>query len=499
MPDDEPPLGLPKPGTAPTFGPSTSGVDRALARARHRRASRGLAMALAVLVVPVAAIFLLPGDPQDESLRTARTPGAGPTPSDEPVAPPISMAPATPSAAAPTPGATAAPAAVTPTGPADPKQVVGPGVVRTDSSPEPSPDSGGTPDSKTGVDDRAKTLRLFLQAPTGPGGAGDSYTSGAAKYWENRTVKGYRVLAETFGGVQGGTTACDTKAKEGFLITAAPQLAGEQVQSCAGSDGLVRGHTPYLSTGVTENGLSGVKSYFATSLTYRNQAKLVIKMAAAGDYLTTGNGKGWAVVVSNTPNFLDGEQAIVAALKAAGEEVTVLRTPTTGADAGTVANQLREGQFESVYYLGQPLFFVELTGRVGCPAYCPQWAGVGVSMGANSIGAQACNVTGRAYKGEFLSPYPGLDKAAELAPGVSFKDDVEFSTYGSMQVLNQMLNAVPGPSFTREAFTGAASGRIFPGRIFPKLDFSRSRFGGTQAYALRMDCRQGQHVTAGLF
>ena len=505
MSEDESPPGLPRPGAAPRFEPTASGADSALARARHRRTSRALSLALAALVLPVAAMFLLPGGRQDDSLRSARTPSTGPTPSVVEVVPPDATAVASPDAAAPSgpAAATPAPAPAQPPSVAAPKQMAaGPaaGAGATDPSPDASPDSGGTPDSKAGVDDRAKTLRLFLQTPGTAGAAGDSYTSGAAKYWRNRTVKGYRVMAEAFSATQSATgSACDAKAKEGFLIAAVPQLAAEQIQACAGSDVMVRGNAPYLSTGVTDDGLSRLNNYFATSLTYRQQGKLVVEMAKRGNYLKPKNGKGWALVISDTPAFLDAEEGFLAAMKPTGVPVKVIRTPRTGADSTRVASQLREGQYESVYFLGQPLFFVELTGKVGCPAYCPQWAGVGVSMGANSIGTPACNVTGGNYKGEFLSPYPGLDKAAELAPGVSFKDDVEFSVYGSMQILDQMLKTVPGPSFNRESFIDALNGRAFPGGIFPKVDFGQSRFGGTQAYALRMDCGEGQHVTAGLY
>ncbi len=361
------------------------------------------------------------------------------------------------------------------------------------------------PDSKIGIDDKAKTIKIFLHGPlTGAGVPQDSFKSGTPKYWDNngkpRLIKGYRVIAEAFDDkYQPGPAvkACNAKAKEGFLIVGG--AGTDQIQACARSSVLARGNVPYLSAGVTENGLGGLKNYFATSLTYPKQARLVIDMAKKGGYLAPKNGKGWAIVISNTPNFLDAEQAIVGALQKAGQKATVIRTPKTGADSTTVANQLREGQFESVYFLGQPLFFIELVGKVGCPAYCPQWAGVGVSMGVNSVHGLACRGAGNQYKGEFLSPYPGLDMASKLAPGVSFKDDIEFSIYGSSQILEQMLLTVPGKSFTRESFISSVQGKTFKGGIFPGLTFTNGRFGGTAAYALKSDCAKGVYKTNGFY
>ena len=361
------------------------------------------------------------------------------------------------------------------------------------------------PDSRIGIDDKNKTIKIFLHGPlTGAGVPQDSFKSGTPKYWDNggkpRTIKGYRVIAEAIDDkYQPGPAvkACNAAAKEGFLIVGG--AGTDQIQACARSSVLARGNVPYLSAGVTENGLTGLSNYFATSLTYPKQARQVVDMAKKGGYLAPANGAGWAVVISNTPNFLDAEQAIVSELKKAGQKATVIRTPKSGADSTTVANQLREGGFTSVYFLGQPLFFIELTGKVGCPAYCPQWAGVGVSMGVNSVHGLACRGTGNQYKGEFLSPYPGLDMAAKLAPGVTFADDIEFSIYGTSQLLEQMLNTMPEGNFTRESFIAGIQGKKFASGIFPSVDFSGGRFGGTSSFALQSDCAGGRYKTNGTY
>jgi hypothetical protein len=441
--------------------------------------------ALAAVALPLAVVAAVPGGGDDDSLRAANAPTAppgeaSPTPAAEvhsPGAEPSAQPEPQPTASAPSGGGQP--------GTAPPQQSGQPAPAGAP-TPTPAPQQG--PHSKTGVDDQAKTLKVLVHTP----GSGGSAASGARKYWESRSVKGYRVQVEPF---EGTRSACEQKAQEGFLVVGA--VGPEQTQACAGAPAVRAGNLPYLAPGSVETGLRDLTNHFALSLTYRAQARRLVAMADKGGYLRTRNGKGWALVLSDTPAATEAEPALVAALEEAGEDVTVVRVPRTGADAGTVANELREGQYESVYFHGSPLFFIELTGRTGCPGYCPQWTGVGVS--ANVVGLQACNVTGRAYKGEFLSPHPGLDEASGKAPGVTFADDAELSSYGSMQLLDQMLQAVPGPSFTREAFLDAVAGSSFAGGVHRPVSFASSRFGGTQAYALRMDCARRQHVTTGVY
>lgn len=504
MTEPEPhPLGLPGKGSSPTFMPSAADAARAVSRGRHRRTTRGLMAALAALAMPLAVVAATPDSGNNDSLRVAQTPTAAPieaTPT--PDAPPAATA-----------AATAAAASLQPVPQQTPRQSVGEqqagaqpqpqsgqqGAAEETDGPTPTSGPGQEPHSKTGIDDQAKTVTIFLQVPPTTALRESSAASGASKYWEPgskpRTVKGYRVLVKAFdaSGSESGQ-ACEQRAKEGFLIVGAS--GPQEAQACAGSANLVRDNVPYVAPGSVEAGLGGLTNYFATSLTYRGQAQRLITMADKGDYLKTSNGKGWALVLADTPAATEAEPAVIAALENAGQKVTVIRVPRTGADSTAVAAQLRAGQYASVYFHGPPLFFIELTGRVGCPGYCPQWTGVGVST--NDIGVQACNVTGRAYKGEFLSPYPGLDLAPSKAPGVTFQDDIELSTYGSMQLLDQMLQNLPGPSFTRESFLDAVSGSSFAGGVYPQASFATSRFGGTRAYALRMDCTKRQHVTRGL-
>src|SRR5439155_14098057 len=104
---------------------------------------------------------------------------------------------------------------------------------------------------------------------------------------------------------------CGPMSRRDFLVIGA--AGTDQIQSCATMPDIANNGVPYLSAGVTTNGLTGLKHYFAITLTYAQQASLVLRNAQS-----RGLGlKHWAVITSNTNNFKDAREAMEATLKAA--------------------------------------------------------------------------------------------------------------------------------------------------------------------------------------
>lgn len=363
------------------------------------------------------------------------------------------------------------------------------------SGPSGGPSSGPTtpagPGNTTGI--RGNKIYLALHGPlTGAGVPQDSFKSGTKLYWKTHKIRGMEVVADAFDdeyNPNGAIKACRAAAPSYFLIIGG--AGTDQIQACARDQVVQRGGVPYISAGVTTNGLTALSNYFAASLTYAQQGPTVVKMAREKGYLNSAGPNGWGLVISDTPNFADARDSIQNALKAAGVKYKYYPVPKVGGSSTTVANQLRSADHEVVYFLGQPLFFAELVGKTGCPAYCPQWTGVGISMGVNTVANLACGGSNGMFKGEFLSPYPGIEKAGQLAPGVAFKDDIEFNIYGVMQMIHQMFNAVQGP-LTRENMIATVGAGNFPAGIFSPTRFGgRTHFGGTAAYYLKADCGPG--------
>lgn len=355
----------------------------------------------------------------------------------------------------------------------------------------------------TGINFADKTIRIVLHGPlTGAGVPQDSFRSGGPKYWEKSgpgggprlLPGGFRVIADAVDdkyNAQDALRACNSAANDAFLIMGG--AGTDQIQACAQSQVLARGKVPYLSAGVTEAGLGALPNYFATSLTYKQQSPLVIRMARDNGFLN----KKWAVVITGTPNFKDALDSISAELQRAGVQGKagafnpdptngdVILTAKAPSDCVSVGTRLRSGGYESVYFLGQPLFFGQCVNQYPTPVY----TGPGPSFGIQSVADLACRGGAAQYRGFYLHPAPDKAMAQSKAPGAPpFTDDIEAGIWGAMQGLEQAFKLVQGP-LSRESFTAAlAKSQIPGGMMAPAVYNGGSRFGGTAAYVNKISC-----------
>ncbi len=355
--------------------------------------------------------------------------------------------------------------------------------------------------STIGVTD--KEIRIGIHAPlTGASPLPqESFESGKDMYWKNITVFGRKVVVEVMDDTykpSGSVRVCQEMSRRDFMVLGA--AGTDQIQACARDRTLQRSHTPYLSAGVTENGLSGIPTYFALSLTYKEQGEVLIENARRQDYLLKKNSAGeskWAIVISDTPNFKDAQQSIEAALKNAGVAYKVFLTSKTpsDADATALSNELRTYNAPVAYFLGQPTFFIKVVGNTANSLYTPIWTGIGPSMALNSVANVACPASGNRYDGRFLHPYQGFDRAPAEFIKAGGIDDIQMSLWLSAEMLHNMLLTTKGV-FTRENFTSTIIGPTFSsdGKAFVKLS-KANHFGGLAAYSLKSDCSKRQYVT----
>jgi hypothetical protein len=209
----------------------------------------------------------------------------------------------------------------------------------------------------------------------------------------------------------------------------------------------------------------------------------------------------WAIVATEGPNFNDAVQGIQGALQQAGAPVKVVRTPKTPNNCAQYAQQIKGNpRPDVIYFLGQPAFFAQCVQAINDPTYSPVYTGVGPSFGINTVANLACAgaaASGSQYKGWFLHPATGLDQARNRAPGVQFRDDIEYQIYGAMAGLEHAFNLVQG-ELTREKFIAALAGGDIPEKIAPGAVYrGGSRFGGTKAFALNADCGSRTYTTQG--
>jgi branched-chain amino acid transport system substrate-binding protein len=359
---------------------------------------------------------------------------------------------------------------------------------------------GGTPSgpgTKIGVS--AKEIRIGIHAPISGASPlpAEAFRSGANLYWKNKTVFGRKVVVEVMDDQYKPSVArqvCGQMAERDFIVIGG--AGTDQIQSCGTSQELARTNTPYLSAGVTTNGLTNRPNYFAFTLTYAQQGPVVVKLAKSRG----ASMSKWAIVASATPNFDDAVSAIKGAL--GGTPTKVFRTPKDGneSDAANLARDLAAYGAPTVYFLTAPKFWIYTVGSASSLfSYNPHYVGPGVSMGVNQVASAVC-ATANKTTASYLAPYMGLDREPRefAAAGPSSKPeerDIHLTLYGLSEVLHKALLKTNG-NLTRENFIAQIARASYGNVVFPPVRFGGGHFGGTAAWGLKLDCSSRTWKTA---
>ncbi|THV38697.1 ABC transporter substrate-binding protein [Glycomyces buryatensis] len=359
--------------------------------------------------------------------------------------------------------------------------------------------SAGNGDT-TGITD--ETITVGIHAPlTGAAPLRqDSFEAGKDLYWQfgdggnpveihGRTVE--TVFADDQYRPSTARQVCQTMAEEQEAYVLLGAGGTDQIQACA--QYAASKEIPYLSTGVTENGMGSLSTYFAASMTYKQQVPIL------ADYIKNELGvtdaSRVAAVVTNTPNFDDAVSGFTDSFSG----VDVFR-PDKNERGSSAAGNLCTGttkNYDAVFVLTSPTFYLEMAAAAGCR---PQYAGVGVSMGIDQVAETGCSAAGSTEGAVFFNPTPAFADAAEYdadflsaadQAGVE-PDDVMWMMWGQSKVLHQMLEQA-GESPDRGTFLDGVAGQKFSTGVFPDLDYGDGPFGATQLSVLRNVCDGGGH------
>jgi len=363
--------------------------------------------------------------------------------------------------------------------------------------------SAATGGTTTGV--TATTIKIGIHAPlTGAAPLrAESFNHGKDLYWlrgaNGSPVEIYgRKVQVVFQDDQYNPSharaVCQQMAEEQQVFMLLGGGGTDQIQACAqyaASKGI-----PYLSAGVTEIGVSSLPNYFAFSMSYPDQAPLLSQYIKRN--FTTDASKV-AMVATNSPNFDDA----VGAFQQAFPGVTVFR-PEKNENGASMAGRLCTGtlrNFDVVFPLTAPTYYLQMAGAAQCK---PQYAGIGVTMGLDTVARTGCQA-GRATEGaRFFSPAPafadsnGFDAGFRQAGGV---DDIEWLLWASSKTIHQALLKA-GQNLTREGLIQALSTASIRTGILPDLQFSpTNHFGANQVHVLRNVCSGsgGNYVTEASF
>ena len=161
---------------------------------------------------------------------------------------------------------------------------------------------------------------------------------------------------------------------------------------------------PYLAEGVGEAGLDKLTSYFALSMTYKQQGPLLaqyIKNVVKSTKV--------AMVRADTANFVDAHTGFLAGVKAQKldlvQDITIPKD-AAGAELQSAAVKLCGGSNrpEVVYPLMAPVLFLQFAAAVHSQNCNVRWAGVGVTIGLNIVATALCAGELHPRRGELLLP-----------------------------------------------------------------------------------------------
>jgi ABC-type branched-subunit amino acid transport system substrate-binding protein len=277
----------------------------------------------------------------------------------------------------------------------------------------------------------------------------------------------------------------------------------DQITACAKyADGI---GVPYFSAGVNEDGLRGLSSYFAVSLTYGQQVPLIIRQLQQLKVKKVG------AVVTDTPSFQDAHQTFVRAAKKAGLDVVVddsINKTASEAEAIAEIRKLQRAGAEAVFLLSSPLVYLGLASQARNQDYQPKFIGPGITSGLNAVTNFGCPAVGN---GEFFSPFPGMDVIDRLDPdylpayrkfgGGKEADDIGIALWGLDKTIAKMFEATGkdlGRAKLLDTIENEKAG--FASDVYPRVRYTPERhFGGTGAHLLKADCAAKQYKTAEQF
>jgi branched-chain amino acid transport system substrate-binding protein len=233
--------------------------------------------------------------------------------------------------------------------------------------------------------------------------------------------------------------------------------------------------------------------------------------AQQGPYLANYIKKKWpdraskaAMVYSESPNFEDARDAFTKSMS--GVKTYPLARVPSSTELATTAQRICADGMKVAYPLMAPKDWLTLLGSI--PRTCDlQWAGVGLTMGLNTVASTGCKANREKIEGAvFFSPFPGLDKAPSMDPefkaatGGNPPDDIYVALWTTTKAVGELIRKA-GANLNRAGFVQSTENtKNLQTPMAPVLSYSPTdHFGARQVHVLRADCNKQQYVTEATF
>ena len=353
------------------------------------------------------------------------------------------------------------------------------------------------------------TIKIGIHAPlTGAAPLkASSFESGQDLYWEKGNngrrvlIYGRRVLVEFRDDQYNPSHAkqvCQEMVEREKVFLLIGGGGTDQIQACA--QYAAGAGVPYLSGGVTEVGLRSLWNYFAASMSYPEQSRILASYIKKK--LKVRNASRVAMVATDTANFDDAVQAFTQAFPG----VAVFR-PGKNERGSSMAQNLctaTQKNYDADFPLTAPTYYLEMAKAAQCR---PRYVGVGITMGLDTVASTGCEGDQATRGARFFSPAPAFqdsdryDRGFRAAGG---RDDIEWLLWGLSKGLHQLLLKA-GKNITREGFVQSTSRASVRTGVFPDVRYStRDHFGALNFSVLENVCQRrgnqaGYYVTRHAF
>jgi branched-chain amino acid transport system substrate-binding protein len=273
-------------------------------------------------------------------------------------------------------------------------------------------------------------------------------------------------------------------------------IAGaEQMHAC--SRYAKKKGVPYVSWGASKYGMKRMPRYFATSMTFEQQARLVADLL-----VTKHNAKEQqnAIVWTNSPSYQGAYDRFLAVMEKRGAQVHLDRSVGIAAgqtEAQTVAAEMNVAGIDNVFFLGRTTFWIQLEESSRRQGDDVQWVSVAPMFGTDAAVRIVCQNSSNDVDAATLSFTPAYgdrgrfdprhDKAMQRVHGEA-GDETTWQGWAMGRNLGAMLRVAPR-KLTRRSFARSVSDATISTGIGPRLPYGTGgSFVARQAHLLRADC-----------
>ncbi len=379
---------------------------------------------------------------------------------------------------------------------------------------------GGPPSvAAPGVRDRA--IKIGYHAPmTGASPLpSNSIQKGAEIYWRWRRVKDRPINRrhvnvvlknDNYNPSQAVAVCKEMVEKDNvFMLSGLLNPEGkDQSQACARYAASVE--VPYVALGQTKIGIKGLPNYFAFSMPWPQQGRLLAEYVIER---LRGKKRKNGMLRHDTPNNQDTHDAFASAMTRRRRPLHYDRAVSRGAgqaEAQTVVHEMKAAGIDNVFILTTPVWFLQVLRAAGNQDYHPQWTGIGITMSPlDTVVEVGCRENNAIAGAKFFSPLPAFVDRNEFDRTYSRAmrrihsgrgDAITWLGWATARHLAKLLDRA-GRDLSRNRFVNRTerAKRVRTG-IMPALNFRpRDHFGGRATHVLRARCSDGRWHTSARF